>query len=68
MDPETLTGDVEATLQIESLELVEGTYKADVAVHKRDGFPYMNEGCPSASRRVTSVISTSRDPHRPSVA
>jgi hypothetical protein len=40
MDPERLTGDVEATLQIESLDLIEGTYKVDVAVHKRDGFPY----------------------------
>jgi ABC-type polysaccharide/polyol phosphate transport system ATPase subunit len=40
MHPETLTGDEEATLQIESLDLVEGTYKIDVAVHKRDGFPY----------------------------
>ena len=25
---------------IDSLDLVEGTYKLDVAVHKRDGFPY----------------------------
>jgi hypothetical protein len=25
---------------IDSLDLVEGTYKVDVAVHKRDGFPY----------------------------
>jgi ABC-type polysaccharide/polyol phosphate transport system ATPase subunit len=40
MNPETLSGDVEATLQIETLDLVEGTYKIDVAVHKRDGFPY----------------------------
>jgi len=30
----------EATFAIESLDLVEGTYKVDVAIHKRDGFPY----------------------------
>jgi hypothetical protein len=33
-------GDAEATFTIESLDLVEGTYKLDVAVHKRDGYPY----------------------------
>jgi ABC-type polysaccharide/polyol phosphate transport system ATPase subunit len=32
--------DAEATFAISSLELVEGTYKLDVAVHKRDGYPY----------------------------
>jgi ABC-type polysaccharide/polyol phosphate transport system ATPase subunit len=30
----------EVILNIESLDLVEGTYKLDVAVHKRDGYPY----------------------------
>ena len=40
MNPEGLTGDAEATFAIDSLDLVEGTYKVDVAVHKRDGFPY----------------------------
>jgi ABC-type polysaccharide/polyol phosphate transport system ATPase subunit len=40
MYPERLTGDADVTFAIESLELVEGTYKLDVAVHKRDGFPY----------------------------
>ena len=38
--PERLSGAAEATFAIESLDLVEGTYKLDVAVHKRDGFPY----------------------------
>ena len=28
------------TFAIDSLDLVEGTYKVDVAVHKRDGYPY----------------------------
>ena len=40
MDPERLTGEAEATFSVESLDLIEGTYKLDVAVHKRDGFPY----------------------------
>ena len=33
-------GEGEVTFNIESLDLVEGTYKLDVAVHKRDGYPY----------------------------
>jgi ABC-type polysaccharide/polyol phosphate transport system ATPase subunit len=33
-------GDAEATFTIESLDLVEGTYKLDVAIHKLDGYPY----------------------------
>jgi ABC-type polysaccharide/polyol phosphate transport system ATPase subunit len=40
MDPERLTGDATATLAVDALDLVEGTYKLDVAVHKRDGYPY----------------------------
>jgi ABC-type polysaccharide/polyol phosphate transport system ATPase subunit len=40
MNPERLIGEAEATFSIESLDLVEGTYKLDVAVHKRDGYPY----------------------------
>jgi ABC-type polysaccharide/polyol phosphate transport system ATPase subunit len=35
-----LDGDAEIALAIEALDLVEGTYKLDVAVHKRDGAPY----------------------------
>ena len=38
--PERLSGNAEATFAIESLDLVEGTYKLDVAVHKIDGYPY----------------------------
>ncbi len=33
-------GDAEAVFSIESLDLVEGTYKLDVAIHKLDGYPY----------------------------
>jgi ABC-type polysaccharide/polyol phosphate transport system ATPase subunit len=40
MDPQRLDGDVEVTLAIDSLDLVEGTYKLDVAVHTCDGYPY----------------------------
>jgi ABC-type polysaccharide/polyol phosphate transport system ATPase subunit len=38
--PQRLVGDAEATFGIDALELVEGTYKLDLAVHKIDGFPY----------------------------
>jgi ABC-type polysaccharide/polyol phosphate transport system ATPase subunit len=40
MNPERLAGEGEATFAVDGLDLVEGTYKLDVAVHKRDGFPY----------------------------
>jgi len=33
-------GDAEAAFTIDNLDLVEGTYKLDVAVHKLDGYPY----------------------------
>jgi hypothetical protein len=38
--PERLSGDAEAVFTIDALDLVEGTYKMDVAVHKMDGYPY----------------------------
>jgi ABC-type polysaccharide/polyol phosphate transport system ATPase subunit len=38
--PQHLIGEAEATFAIESLDLVEGTYKLDIAIHKVDGFPY----------------------------
>ena len=40
MTPVTIEGQVEATFAVDRLDLVEGTYKLDVAVHKRDGYPY----------------------------
>jgi len=40
MTPVHIEGTVQATFEIERLDLVEGTYKLDVAIHKRDGFPY----------------------------
>ena len=38
--PCEVLGEGVVTFAIESLDLVEGTYKLDVAVHKRDGYPY----------------------------
>ena len=35
-----IIGDADARFTIESLDLVEGTYKLDVAIHKLDGYPY----------------------------
>jgi ABC-type polysaccharide/polyol phosphate transport system ATPase subunit len=38
--PKTLTGKATVGFSIAALELVEGTYKFDVAVHRKDGAPY----------------------------
>ena len=35
-----ILGEAEAVFTIGTLDLVEGTYKLDVAVHKLDGYPY----------------------------
>jgi ABC-type polysaccharide/polyol phosphate transport system ATPase subunit len=40
LESSSLSGEAEAAFDIEALDLVEGTYKLDVAVHKRDGAPY----------------------------
>jgi ABC-type polysaccharide/polyol phosphate transport system ATPase subunit len=40
MRGERIAGDAGAVFTIASLDLVEGTYKLDVAVHKVDGYPY----------------------------
>ena len=40
MKSESLEGEGEVVFAIERLDLVEGTYKIDVAAHKRDGFSY----------------------------
>ena len=37
---EALTGSAQVFLAFDALDLVEGTYKVDVAVHQRDGAPY----------------------------
>jgi hypothetical protein len=38
--PDELFGDAEVAFKVDTLDLIEGTYKLDVAVHKRDGYPY----------------------------
>ena len=40
MTSEHLGGNADVRFEVEALDLVEGTYKVDVAVHKRDGVPY----------------------------
>ena len=40
LEPARLSGEGEVRFVIDRLDLVEGTYKFDVAVHKLDGFPY----------------------------
>ena len=39
-EAERLEGDAEVTFQIDGFDLVAGTYKLDVALHRRDGYPY----------------------------
>jgi ABC-type polysaccharide/polyol phosphate transport system ATPase subunit len=38
--PDHLSGEGEVSFQIDSLKMVEGTYRLDLAVHKVDGYPY----------------------------
>jgi ABC-type polysaccharide/polyol phosphate transport system ATPase subunit len=40
MAADSLSGDADVALVIDAIDLVEGTYKLDLAVHKRDGAPY----------------------------
>lgn len=40
LEPTRLDGDGEVAFVVDRLDLVAGTYKLDVAVHKRDGFSY----------------------------
>ena len=40
LEPDRLSGEGEVRFVVDRLDLVEGTYKFDVAVHKLDGFPY----------------------------
>ena len=38
--PAEISGEGEVTFSIDSLKLVEGSYRLDLAVHKLDGYPY----------------------------
>lgn len=40
LEPDRLSGEGEVRFVIDRLDLVEGTYKFDVAAHKLDGYPY----------------------------
>jgi lipopolysaccharide transport system ATP-binding protein len=40
LEPDHFVGDGEVRFLIETLDLVEGSYKVDVALHKLDGYPY----------------------------
>jgi ABC-type polysaccharide/polyol phosphate transport system ATPase subunit len=40
LEPAEISGQGEIRFRISSLDLVEGTYKIDVAAHKLDGYPY----------------------------
>jgi ABC-type polysaccharide/polyol phosphate transport system ATPase subunit len=40
LDPVEMSGTGEVRFRIASLDLVEGTYKVDVAAHRLDGYPY----------------------------
>jgi ABC-type polysaccharide/polyol phosphate transport system ATPase subunit len=40
MYPQRLEGEAEIVFAVENLDLVEGTYKLDVAVHASEGYPY----------------------------
>ncbi len=40
LQPDELSGDGVVSFHIESLKLVEGTYRLDLAAHKLDGYPY----------------------------
>jgi hypothetical protein len=40
LQPDEIAGEGVVTFEIESLKLVEGTYRLDLAAHKLDGYPY----------------------------
>jgi ABC-type polysaccharide/polyol phosphate transport system ATPase subunit len=63
---EELTGAAEVTCQIERLDLIEGAYKLDVALHRHNGTPYDYHRL-LHSFRVTSRLKDTgvfRPPHR----
>ena len=65
-EPREFSGDGEVDFIIESLCLVAGTYKVDVAVHRRDGVPYDYHRS-LYTIRVTSRLNETgivRPPHR----
>jgi ABC-type polysaccharide/polyol phosphate transport system ATPase subunit len=65
-EPREFSGDGEVEFVIESLCLVAGTYKVDVAVHRRDGVPYDYHRSLYTIRVTSRVNETgiARPPHR----
>jgi ABC-type polysaccharide/polyol phosphate transport system ATPase subunit len=65
-EPREFAGDAEVGFVIESLCLVAGTYKVDVAVHRRNGVPYDYHRSLYAIRVTSRVNETGivRPPHR----
>lgn len=64
--PGELAGDADVTVSVDSLPLVEGTYKLDVAVHREGGAPY-DYRRQLYTFRVTSrlrEVGVFRPPHR----
>ena len=61
-----ISGRGEARLQIDRLDLVAGTYKVDVAVHRKDGVPYDYHRLLHTLRVTSSLGETGifRPPHR----
>jgi ABC-type polysaccharide/polyol phosphate transport system ATPase subunit len=61
-----MSGDGEVTFMIERLDLVEGSYKVDVAAHRKSGAPYDYHRLLHTIRIVSAVKETGifRPPHR----
>jgi hypothetical protein len=61
-----LAGDGEVRFVIEALNLVDGTYKLDVAVHKQDGVPYDYHRLLHTFRMTSRLkeVGIFRPPHR----
>jgi hypothetical protein len=61
-----MSGDGEATFTIDRLDLVDGTYKVDVAVHRKNGAPYDYHRLLYTLRIVSSCKDTGifRPPHQ----
>ena len=64
--PQQLSGDGEVMLAIDRLDLVAGTYKVDVAVHRQNGAPYDYHRLLYTLRVASAVKDTGvfRPPHR----
>jgi ABC-type polysaccharide/polyol phosphate transport system ATPase subunit len=65
-EPGELAGDAEVVLHLERLDLVDGTYKLDVAVHRQNGAPYDYHRLLHTFRVTSRLKDTGifRPPHR----